>query len=136
MMFNEVPNENVGLEWEPAHQMEQLIDPIPQLRQWVKKIVHVHGKDATIDMDMVKRYGILSGTNYAYHRTPGFGDSDWRDIISILHMGGYEDDICIEGFHDPIYSGDWEMTAQLHALQYLKWCRGGDFIANPWDTTK
>ena len=136
LMFNEVANQNVGLEWEPTHQMEQLIDPIPQLRQWVKKIVHVHGKDATIDMDMVKRYGILGGANYAYHRTPGFGDSNWRDIISILHMGGYEGDICIEGFHDPIYSGAWEMTAQLHALQYLKWCRGGNFIANPWDRTK
>lgn len=98
--------------------------------------MHVHGKDATIDMDMVKRHGILSGADYTYHRTPGFGDSDWRDIISILHMGGYEGDICIEGFHDHIYRGDWEMTAQLHALQYLKWCRGGDFVPNPWDIAR
>lgn len=74
-------------------------------------------------------------TIYAYHRTPGFGDSNWRDILSILHMDGYKGDICIEGFHGPVYSGDWEMTAQLHALQYLKWCHSGNFIANPWDKT-
>lgn len=133
MMFNEVPDENLGLEWEPTHQMEQLIDPIAQLREWVGKIVHVHGKDATIDRELLKRHGVLSGMTYTQHRTPGFGDSNWRDILSILHMGGYEGDICIEGFHDPVYRGEWEMTGQLHALKYLKWCRGSEFVANPWD---
>ena len=33
--------------------MCQLIDPIPQLRKWVDKIFHVHGKDATIAWDAV-----------------------------------------------------------------------------------
>ena len=32
----------------------------------------------------------------------GFGDTNWRDIISILRSNGYEDDICIEGYHDPV----------------------------------
>ena len=43
-----------------------------------------------------------------------------------------KDDICIEGYHDPVYSGELEMTGQLHALNYLKWCRGGDFTPTPW----
>ena len=25
------------------------------------------------------------------------------------------------------------MTGQMHALRYLKFCRGGDFVPNPWD---
>jgi len=133
MMFNVVPADNLGLEWEPTHQMVQLIDPIPQLKEWVKKIVHIHGKDATVDMDAVRRYGIYGAADFVYHRTPGFGDSNWKDIISVLHMGGYEGDICIEGYHDPIYRGEWEMTSQLHALKYLKWCRGGEFVPNPWE---
>ena len=29
MMFNTVPAENLGLEWEPCHQMVSLIDPLP-----------------------------------------------------------------------------------------------------------
>ena len=69
---------------------------------------------------------------YAPERTPGFGDSNWRDIIYILHDNGYCGDICVEGYHDPIYKDHWEMTAQKHALNYLKWCRGGDFIETPW----
>ena len=133
MMFNEVPSDDLGLEWEPTHQMVQLIEPIPQLRDWVKKVVHIHGKDATVDMDAVRRLGIYGASEFVYHRTPGFGDNNWRDIISILHMGGYEGDICIEGYHDPIYVGDWEWTSQLHGLNYLRWCRGGDFVPNPWN---
>jgi sugar phosphate isomerase/epimerase len=132
MMFEEVPDENIGLEWEPAHQMYQLIDPVSQLRQWVKKVVHIHGKDATVDWDAIRRLGILGADDFVTFRAPGFGDTNWTDIITILHTGGYEGDICIEGYHDPIYGGKWEMTSQLHAMKYLKWCRGGDFVPNPW----
>ena len=28
--------------------------PVTELRKWCKKIVHVHGKDATIDWDAVR----------------------------------------------------------------------------------
>lgn len=133
MMFNEVPDDNLGLEWEPAHQLTQLIDPLPQLKKWMHKVVHVHGKDSSVDWDTIKRVGIFGAERYVYDRTPGFGDTDWRKIISALHMDGYQGDICIEGYHDPIYREDWEMTAQLHGLKYLRWCRGGEFIANPWD---
>ncbi|MBE5760594.1 MAG: sugar phosphate isomerase/epimerase [Clostridiales bacterium] len=133
MMFNEVNSPALGLEWEPAHQMAQLIDPIANLRQWADKIVHIHGKDATVDWDAVKRYGVIGQKPFAYMRMPGFGDVNWRDVFFILHQHGYEGDVCIEGYHDPIYSGDWEMTAQKHAVNYLKWARGGDFTPNPWD---
>ena len=132
VMFEEVKNDNFGLEWEPTHQMVQLIDPVTELRKWCKKIVHIHGKDATIDWDAVRHSGISGAVPFVWHRMPGFGDTNWRDIISILRSNGYEDDICIEGYHDPVYSGELEMTGQLHALNYLKWCRGGDFTPTPW----
>ena len=133
MMFDAVPAENLGLEWEPGHQILQLIDPVEQLREWAPKVFHMHGKDGTVKKDAVRRYGVLGAVDFAPERTPGFGDTNWRDIFSILHENGYEGDVCGEGYHDPVYHGQWEMTAQKHALQYLKWCRGGDFVPNPWD---
>lgn len=135
MMFNEVSDKNLGLEWEPGHQSIQLIDPIAQLTEWAPtgRILHMHGKDCNVDHAAIAKYGVFGAVDFAPQRTPGFGDMDWRKIISILHQNGYDNDICIEGYHDPVYSGDWEMTAQLHALHYLKWCRGGDFVPNPWD---
>ena len=133
MMFHEVPADNLGLEWEPTHQLCQLIDPMPQIRKYGKKILHIHGKDATVDKQAIAEEGIYGPNEYLWHRMPGLGDCDWRIIITYLHMIGYEGDICIEGYHDPIYVKDWEMTGQIHALNYLKWARCGDFTPNPWD---
>lgn len=131
MMLEAVPMDNIGLEWEPCHQMVKLIDPIPQLRKWVHRIFHIHGKDATVAWDIVREYGIKGNRQFAWHRTPGFGDSNWADIITILRQGGYKGTIDIEGWHDPVYRGELEMTGQVHALNYLKRCRGGDYVPNP-----
>lgn len=131
MIFNAVPADNIGLEWEPCHQMVSLIDPIPQLRKWAKKVFHVHGKDATIAWDVVKEYGVHGKQPYVWHRTPGFGDCNWADIITILRQNGYRGTIDIEGWHDPVYKDELEMTGQVHALRYLKYCRGGDIVPNP-----
>ncbi len=131
LMFDAFPSENVGLCWEPCHQMVSLIDPIPQLRKWVKKVFNVHGKDATIGWDVIKQWGIRGGKDYVWHRTPGFGDTNWTDIISILRMNAFKGSIDIEGWHDPVYKGELEYTGQVHGLNYLKHCRGGAFVPNP-----
>ena len=132
MMFNEVPATNMGLEWEPCHQMVYLIDPIPQIRKWAPKIFHVHGKDATIRWDVIKEHGIFGKYPFVQMRTPGFGDSDWTRVISELRLSGYKGTIDIEGWHDPVYREELEMTGQVRALNYLKDCRGGaSFIATP-----
>lgn len=132
LMFNAIDSEALGLEWEPCHQMVHLIDPIPQLRRWVPRIFHVHGKDATIKWDVVREAGIGGAKPFVFHRTPGFGDTNWTDIISELRQQGFRGAIDIEGWHDPVYVGDLEMTGQVHALHYLKRCRGGaEFIPNP-----
>jgi sugar phosphate isomerase/epimerase len=106
LMFNETPDDNIGLEWEPCHQLVYLIDPMPQIRKWGKKFFHVHGKDATVR----------------------FGDSNWTDVISELRMVGYQGSIDIEGWHDPVYRDALEMTGQVHGLEHLKRCRGGAFV--------
>lgn len=144
LMFNEVPSPALGLQWEPCHQMVSLIDPMPQLREWIGKIFHVHGKDATVRWDVVKKYGVHSSMPgdinlpggvknvppFAHHRTPGYGDSNWTDIISELRLGGFRGSIDIEGWHDPVMRGELEMSGQVRALNYLKACRG-NFIPNP-----
>lgn len=131
LMFDALPMDHLGLQWEPCHQLVKFIDPIPQLRKWVKKIFSVHGKDATVAWDILREYGKDGHMQYAWDRTPGFGDSDWTNIISILRAGGYKGTIDIEGFHDPVYQGELEYTGQVHGLNYLKQCRGGDYVKNP-----
>jgi len=131
MIFNEVPADNLGLEWEPCHQMVYLIDPLPQIRKWAPKIFHVHGKDATIRWEVIREHGIFGKEKFVFMRSPGFGDTNWTDVISELRLAGWSGSIDIEGWHDPVYRNDLEMTGQVHSLNYLKHSRGGDFIANP-----
>ena len=128
LMFNETPDDNLGLEWEPCHQLVYLIDPLPQVRKWADRIFHVHGKDATVRWEVIREHGIFGKHDFVWMRTPGFGDSNWTDIISELRLAGYEGAIDIEGWHDPVYRDALEMTGQMHALRYLKRCRGGDFV--------
>jgi sugar phosphate isomerase/epimerase len=111
----------------------------------VHKVFHVHGKDATVHWDVINKYGIHSSVHadpntnlpvqlapaYVEHRTPGFGDSNWSDIITELRRGGFTGSIDIEGWHDPIYKDALEMTGQVRALNYLKDCRGAEFVPNP-----
>jgi sugar phosphate isomerase/epimerase len=132
IMFNELPNENLGLEWEPCHQLVYLIDPMPQIRKWVSRFFHVHGKDATVRWDVIREHGIFGRVPFVQMRTPGFGDSDWTRVIGELRLAGYRGAIDIEGWHDPVYRGDLEITGQVRALHYLKECRGGaTYVANP-----
>jgi sugar phosphate isomerase/epimerase len=131
LMFNELPDDNLGLEWEPCHQLVYLIDPIPQIRKWAAKIFHVHGKDATIRWDVIREHGIFGRHPFVQMRTPGFGDSDWTRVISELRLAGYRGSIDIEGWHDPVYRDELEMTGQVRALQFLKQSRGGGtYVAN------
>ena len=131
LMFNETPQDNLGLEWEPCHQMVYLIDPVPQIRKWAHKIFHVHGKDATIRWNVIREHGIFGKEKFVFMRTPGFGDSNWTTLISELRLAGWSGSIDIEGWHDPVYRDALEMTGQAHALAHLKAARGGEFVADP-----
>jgi len=144
MMFDALPAENLGLEWEPCHQMVSLIDPMPQIREWGHRFFHLHGKDATVYWDRIRRYGIHASVHediaiqrgvqpippFVYHRTPGFGDSNWTNVISELRAVGFKGSIDIEGWHDPVMRDELEMSGQVAGLRYLKSCRG-DLIDNP-----
>ncbi len=129
-MFEAVPSPVLGLQWEPCHQIVSFVDPLPQLRQWAHRIWHIHGKDASVLWDVIREHGIRGGVPYVYHRTPGFGDTDWTAVISTLRMAGWQGSIDIEGFHDPVYRDRLETTGQVAALSYLKRCRGGDYVPN------
>ena len=131
LMFNETPDDNPGLEWEPCHQMVDLTDPLPQIRKWAHKFFHVDGKDATIRRDVIREHGIFGREKFVFTRTPGFGDSNRTDIISELRLAGWSGSIDIEGWHDPVYRDALEMTGQANALAHLKAARGGDYTANP-----
>ena len=132
LMFDAVPSGALGLEWEPTHAIETLADPIIQLHHWAGKVIHVHGKDGHIAWDIIRDEGITGTSPFCWNRTPGFGDTDWVDIFTILMQHGFVGSCDIEGYHDPVFFDDLEWSAQLTSLDYLKRCRGGvEFFDGP-----
>jgi len=100
--FNATPCANIGLEWDPAHLLCQFIDPVENLRKFGAKVFHVHAKDAFIHRELLATYG-LCHPGVAEHRLPGFGQANWSEIIHELIRAGYDSDLNIEGYHDPVF---------------------------------
>jgi sugar phosphate isomerase/epimerase len=113
MMFNEINDSFLGLEWEPSHQIDQFIDPIEQLKKRKHKVIHIHEKDCHIDKEKLAAVGDISCIEYSTHRFPGLGDTDWNEIINIMNEKRYSGVITIEGYHDPVYKDDKEIEGQV-----------------------
>lgn len=101
--FSEVNSEYIGLEWDPSHLICMFIDPIITIREFGKRIYHIHAKDAHVNWDIVKKYGIWY-QGAIEHCFPGLGDTDWRLCIKELNRVGYKGDLNIEGWHDSVYN--------------------------------
>ncbi|MFO1514210.1 MAG: sugar phosphate isomerase/epimerase [Verrucomicrobiota bacterium] len=100
--FNATTCENIGLEWDAGHLICQFIDPVENLRKFGAKVFHVHAKDAFIHQRLLATFGICH-PGVAEHRLPGFGQANWSEIIHELLRAGYDSDLNIEGFHDPVF---------------------------------
>ena len=101
-LFNETKCENLGLEWDAAHLVCQFVDPVANIHKFGARIFHVHAKDARINRPLLETYGICH-PGVAEHRFPGLGQSDWAEIVHALLRAGYDSDLNIEGWHDPMY---------------------------------
>ncbi|OHD77002.1 MAG: hypothetical protein A3J97_11935 [Spirochaetes bacterium RIFOXYC1_FULL_54_7] len=123
LMFGTLPSEVLGLEWEPCHQVEALADPLAQLKSWLPRIIHVHGKDARINRDLLAAQGLYGSTRWHQSCLPGNGDTDWCKLFRVLGSGGYTGTVDVEGWNDADWVGERELEGQLRALAYLKECR-------------
>jgi sugar phosphate isomerase/epimerase len=120
LIFNTLDDPLLGLEWEPCHQVEALVEPLAQLTRWKAKVLHVHGKDAHVDATLLSEIGLYAPNKAIKPTLPGFGDTDWRSLMQILHEGGYQGSIDIEA-GGPSFFANFEET--VASLAYLKKCR-------------
>jgi sugar phosphate isomerase/epimerase len=96
-MFEIIPDDNFGLNYDPSHLIWQFIDEIQPIRDFRDRIFHVHAKDMEIDRAMLARDGILSaGVGWAIPRLPGLGETRWSQLIAALYAVGYDYVISIE----------------------------------------
>jgi len=94
-MFECVPNENFGLNFDPSHLMWQGIDYISAVRRYSKRIFHTHAKDTEVRDEDLAYYGSQMGGWWRYV-IPGLGRVKWGEYIAALRRNGYNGVLSIE----------------------------------------
>jgi sugar phosphate isomerase/epimerase len=121
-MFEEIPAENFGLNYDPSHLVWQFMDYIKPIYEFKDRIFHVHIKDAKILHDELDNVGILA-TPLSFHRPklPGLGDVDWGKFFSALTDIGYNGAACVE-VEDRSFEGSMKMQQRslIQSREYLK----------------
>lgn len=114
-LFNEVPDDNFGLNLDPSHLYWLGIDYVQAVRDFSGRIFHAHAKDTEILEQGRYRYGVLAeqlGDNiwrsgWWRYRMPGRGGIDWKAFIAALQENGYDFVLSIE-HEDPEFEGSEE----------------------------
>lgn len=96
-MFEIIPDDNFGLNYDPSHLIWQFIDEVQPIRDFRDRIFHVHAKDMELDRVKLAQDGILSaGVGWAHPRLPGLGEVRWRELFAALYAIGYDHVVSIE----------------------------------------
>ena len=127
-MFEEIPSDNFGLNYDPSHLVWQFMDYIRPIYEFKERIFHVHIKDAKLMREKLNDVGILA-TPLSFHspKLPGLGDVDWGKFFSALTDIGYDGAACVE-VEDRSYEGSLQMRKRslIQSREYLK-----QFLALP-----
>lgn len=96
-MFELLPSDNFGINYDPSHFIWQQIDYIKPLYEFKDKIFHVHFKDIKLYPDRLNDVGIMGyPLDYMSPKLPGLGDVDWGKYVSALTDIGFNGYACIE----------------------------------------
>ncbi len=121
-MFEEIPSESFGLNYDPSHLLWQQMDYIKPLWACADRLFHVHAKDARVDQNRLDEVGVLANPlEFHTPKLPGLGDIDWGRFFSVLGSIGYNGPVCIE-VEDRAYEASLESRkdALRQSARYLK----------------
>lgn len=121
-VFNRLPSDYLGLNYDPSHFVWQMMDHIAPLYDFRDKIFHVHFKDIKLLQNRLNQVGILAyPLDYMSPKIPGLGDVDWGRYVSALTDIGYDGFACIE-VEDRAFEGSRQKVLNSLALskQYMR----------------
>lgn len=111
-VFEILPYDNLGINYDPSHFVWQMIDYIVPIYQFKEKIFHVHYKDIKMYPDKLNQVGIMGyPLSFMSPKLPGLGDVDWGRYVSALTDIGYDGYTCIE-VEDKAFEGSEEKIIQ------------------------
>ena len=94
-LFQVLPQENLGLNFDPSHLAWQGIDYLAAVGEFAGRIFHTHAKDVTINEAALRRVGCLERDWWRYC-IPGTGSIRWGEYIGWLRRAGFNGALSIE----------------------------------------
>jgi sugar phosphate isomerase/epimerase len=98
-----------GFNFDPSHLVWQLIDPVIFVKTFGQRIYHSHAKDSELQEDELRRSGVIPTGGWMRpdrgfrFRVPGWGDVNWRRVLTALATVGYDYVLSYE-HEDPVMS--------------------------------
>jgi sugar phosphate isomerase/epimerase len=99
----------LGFNLDPANLLLSGMDPLAFVAELGGRILHVHAKDGELVAPHAGRSGLLAHGAWARgdrgfrFRVAGWGDLDWKRLISALRVAGYDGVLAVE-HEDPTMS--------------------------------
>jgi sugar phosphate isomerase/epimerase len=121
-LFEIIPSEYFGLNYDPSHFVWQMIDYIKPIYEFKDKIFHVHYKDIKLYQDKLNNVGIMAyPLEYMQPKLPGLGDVNWSRYVSALTDIGYHGYSCIE-IEDRSFEGSKEdiLNSLIISKRYIE----------------
>lgn len=131
-IFKMFPSSHLGLCFDPSHFVWLNIDPCKTILDFKDRICYIHAKDTELLRDKLTYLGII--TDYLYygdqakpelkwwrHRIPGWGEINWKKIITALMEIHFDGVVSIE-HEDPVWSGSEDKVKRglTLAREYLR----------------
>jgi len=96
-MFDALPSDYFGLNYDPSHLIWQRMDYLAPLREFADRLFHIHAKDARLDQDRLDDVGMFANPSLFHTpKLPGLGEVDWKKFMSMLSEVGYDGPVCVE----------------------------------------
>ena len=115
-IFEAVPHDNFGLNFDPSHLYHQQIDYLHAVEVFAGRIFHTHAKDTEIVQHRLRWLGNRDERSWWRYVIPGFGEIDWGVYIARLRDNGFDGVLSIE-HEDRALSREEGFT---RGLEYLR----------------
>jgi sugar phosphate isomerase/epimerase len=121
-MFNDIPSDFFGLNFDPSHFIWQQMDYLSAMKTFSHKLFHIHAKDVKMNWEKLANVGIMAHPNdFHTPKIPGLGDVDWDGFFLVLNQVGYEGPVCVEvedrSFEDSL---EGRKDSLIKSYQFLK----------------
>ena len=117
-MFNDIPSDNFGLNFDPSHFIWQQMDYLKAIGEYGHKFFHAHAKDVKIDRHNLNDVGIMANPlEFHTPKLPGLGEVDWSNFFDALSKVGFDGPVCVE-VEDRDYEGSLEKRKESLVLSY------------------